>query len=134
MSDPAPDQSSTVTTARSRTPLWHWGIIAAAFLVVFNFASIRDTVSGPIEYDASVAGEITLYSTTWCGYCKKVRNLFARHDIPYKEIDVEKDPGASQAFQRIGGRGVPVILVGDRVVHGYNYSRLRKLLECGDCT
>ncbi len=133
MSDPSPDQSSEPTPARSGTPLWHWGVIAAAFIVVLNFASIRDTVGGPIDYDANVAGDVTLYSTTWCGYCKKVRNMFAHHDIPFKEIDVEKDPGAARAFQQVGGRGVPVVTIGDRIVHGFNYSRLRKLLECGDC-
>ena len=134
MSDPVTDRSSNSPATRAKTPLWHWAIILGAFLVVFNFASIRDAVSGPIDYDASLAGEVTLYSTTWCGYCAKVRAMFNRHDIPFTERDVEKDAAAAEAFQRLGGRGVPVVTVGNRIVYGYDYARLRNLLECDDCT
>lgn len=113
--------------------MWHWAVILGAFLVVLNFGSIRDAVQGPIQYDAAAAGAVTLYSTAWCGYCTKVRNILNRHEIPFIERDVEKNADAGRAFERLGGRGVPVVTIGDRVVHGYNYSRLRKLLECGDC-
>lgn len=128
MSDPVANSA-----ARPNTPLWHWAVILAAFLIVLNFASIRDTVGGTIDYDAAVAGEVTLYGTTWCGYCRKVRALLRRHDIPFNDLDIEKNQTAARAFQLLGGRGVPVVTVGDRIVHGFNYSRLRKLLECGDC-
>lgn len=133
MSDPSPEQSSTPAAVRPKPPLWHFGVILAAFVVVLNFASIRDAVQGPIAYDAAAAGRVTLYSTTWCGYCAKVRSLLKRNDIPFTELDVEKNADAGRAFERLGGRGVPVVTVGDRIVHGFNYARLRRLLECGDC-
>lgn len=121
------------TMRRNKTTLWHWGVIAMAFFVVFNFSTLRDTVGGPIAYSADVSGAVTLYSTSWCGYCRKARRMLNKHDIPFQELDVEKNADASVAFQRLGGRGVPVITVGDRIVHGFNYGRLRTLLECGDC-
>ncbi len=129
MSEPSAEQK----LARKSTPIWHWVVIVGAFMVVLNYGTLQDMVGGKIEYDAQAAGPVTLYSTTWCGYCRKTRVVLNRHDIPFKELDIENNEQASRAFQRLGGRGVPVITVGNRVVHGYNLSRLRKLLECGDC-
>ncbi|NNF15727.1 MAG: glutaredoxin family protein [Gammaproteobacteria bacterium] len=111
-----------------------WALLIAVFVVVVNFAEIRERLGGAVEYDSAVAGEVVLYSTAWCGYCRKTRRFFTRHDIPFIDLDVEKSPSARAAFERIGGRGVPVVTVGDEIVHGYNLARLRKLLECADCS
>jgi len=121
------------TSNSSGSTWWHWLVIIGGFLLVANFSTVRDSFSAPIAYDAAVAGEVVLYGTTWCGYCKKARALLDRHNIPYQDLDVEKSASAQAAFQKIGGRGVPVITVGNKAMHGFDYSRLRKLLECADC-
>ncbi|MFK8029752.1 MAG: glutaredoxin family protein [Gammaproteobacteria bacterium] len=125
--------STKKTRKRAGTPIWHWAVIFGAFFVVLNFSTLRDTVGGKIQYSAEAAGPVTLYSTSWCGYCKKVRRTLTKHEIPFQELDIEQNESANQTFQQLGGRGVPVVTIGDRVVHGYNYSRLRELLECADC-
>lgn len=110
-----------------------WAGLIIAFLVVVNFAELREKLGGDIAYDAVRAGPVVLYGTTWCGYCRKTRRFLDRHQIPFEDLDIEKSAGANAAFQRIGGRGVPVVTVGDDIVHGYNMARLRTLLECADC-
>lgn len=102
-------------------------------MLVLNFSTVRDSVSEPIAYDAAIAGEVVLYGTVWCGYCKKARAVLDRHNIPYQDLDVEKSAEANAAFQRLGGRGVPLITVGDKAMSGFDYSKLRKMLECADC-
>ena len=111
-----------------------WLVLAGIFAIVVNFSAIRDRLSPTIDYDANVVGSVTLYGTEWCGYCKKARTMLRRHNIPFQDLDVESSDEANRQFQAIGGRGVPVITVGDQVVHGYNYARLRKLLEGEDST
>jgi len=75
--------------------------------------------------------DITMYSTAWCGYCKKARNWFKKHGIPYVEKDVEKDAAGAAEFQKItGGRGgVPVITVGNDVIRGFAERRLEMAIE-----
>ena len=47
------------------------------------------TVSGPAS---SAADDIVLYSTAWCGYCRKARSYMRRNGIAFTEYDIEKDP------------------------------------------
>ena len=75
--------------------------------------------------------QVTMYSTSWCGYCKRARNWLQANGIPFTEKDVEKDPKGSAEFRKItGGRGgVPVITVGDEVIRGFSVPHLEKALR-----
>ena len=58
-------------------------------------------------------GTVTMYSTTWCGYCQRLKKQMDREGIAYTEINIELDP-ASAAFveQANGGnQTVPTVLV-----------------------
>ena len=73
--------------------------------------------------------EVILYSTAWCGYCRKAREFFAANGIRYIEYDIEKNSAAQSEHRRLGGKGVPLITVGDDVIKGYNEPALRELLR-----
>ncbi len=66
--------------------------------------------------------DITMYSTSWCGYCRKARSFFQGRGIPFVEKDVEKDRQGAAEFREIsGGRGgVPVIVVNGQVMRGFS--------------
>lgn len=72
--------------------------------------------------------EVVLYATEWCGYCKMTRAFFAANGIRYTEHDIEKSSEALSRHRKLGGNGVPLIVVGDEVVRGYNEMALRQLL------
>lgn len=72
---------------------------------------------------------VTLYATDWCGYCAATREFFAAKGIRYTELDIEKSSAARDEHRRLGGNGVPLIVIGDDVVHGYNEATLRSLLK-----
>lgn len=63
---------------------------------------------------------VVMYSTTWCGYCKQARAYFEQHAIPYVDYDVEQSAEAKQNYDAIGGRGVPVILIGEARMNGFS--------------
>ncbi len=67
--------------------------------------------------------EIVIYTTAWCGYCKKAKAYFAANKISYKEYDIEEDRFAKRAYERMGGEGVPLILVGDQRLTGFSERR-----------
>jgi glutaredoxin len=77
---------------------------------------------------ASSSG-VTMFSTVWCGYCKKARAYFASKGIAYAEIDVEKSEDGQRRYKELGGGGVPIILVGNRMMQGFSegaFEALRK--------
>lgn len=71
---------------------------------------------------------ITLYSTRRCPHCQQAKAWLRQRGLRFQEFDIERNPRAFKAFQRLGGRGVPVILVGDKRVDGFDPRRLRQLL------
>lgn len=66
------------------------------------------------------AGNVVMYSTSWCGYCKKAAAHFRKNKIPYTEHDIEKSEKAAREYRKLKGRGVPVILIGKRRMNGFN--------------
>ncbi len=78
--------------------------------------------SGP-RGDAQILAhhdEVVLYSTSWCGYCKKARNLLNEKNIAFIEYDIEKSAEGKRLYDALNGRGVPVLQVKGTVIYGYD--------------
>ncbi|MEJ3656692.1 mycoredoxin [Actinomycetes bacterium KLBMP 9759] len=60
--------------------------------------------------------QVTMYSTTWCGYCRRLKLQFEQAGITYEEIDIERDPAAAKFVEGVNGgnQTVPVVLFPDR--------------------
>ena len=66
-----------------------------------------------------MSANVVMYATSWCPYCERARQLFARKQIACTEIDIDKDPALrEQMMTRSGRRTVPQIFVGDVHVGG----------------
>ncbi|MBB6344844.1 mycoredoxin [Nonomuraea muscovyensis] len=64
---------------------------------------------------------LTVYSTTWCGPCKRLKSQLAREGISFRDIDIERDPAAAEFVMSVnnGNQVVPTVVVetaGGRVV------------------
>ncbi|MCW8982835.1 MAG: hypothetical protein OQK13_02220 [Gammaproteobacteria bacterium] len=73
---------------------------------------------------------VVMYSTEWCGYCKKARKYFNKNSIRFADYDIEKDPVAAKEHKDMGATGVPVILVGNERMNGFSqkgFERIYKL-------
>jgi glutaredoxin 3 len=68
------------------------------------------------------APEVVMYSTNWCGYCQRARNLFERKAVAVREIKLDEEPQQrATMLQRSGGlRTVPQIFIGELHVGGYD--------------
>ena len=71
----------------------------------------------------------TMYSTSWCGYCRKARQVFTRQNIPFRELDIKKSAEAKKAYDALNGRSVPLILINDAVVTGFDVRTFKRLYE-----
>ena len=73
--------------------------------------------------------EVKMYATSWCPYCAKARAYFARRNIAYVEVDIEKSKEGRAEYERLGARGIPVIFVGPQRMNGFSEARLSQLLS-----
>ena len=39
---------------------------------------------------------LTMYTTTWCGFCKRLKRQLAADGIEMAEVDIEQDPAAAE--------------------------------------
>jgi len=65
--------------------------------------------------------EVIMYSTAYCGYCQRARNLFERKGAAVREIKIDEDARERDVMlQKSGGRRtVPQIFIGERHIGGY---------------
>ncbi|MCC9309673.1 mycoredoxin [Kitasatospora sp. RB6PN24] len=60
-----------------------------------------------------MSGSVTMYSTTWCGYCTRLKGQLTREGIGYDEINIEQDPASAQFVESVnnGNQVVPTVVV-----------------------
>jgi mycoredoxin len=65
--------------------------------------------------EATEASVLTMYTTPWCGYCKRLKAQLDRADIEYVEIDIERDPAAAAYVMSVNGgnQTVPTVVFPD---------------------
>ncbi len=58
---------------------------------------------------------VTMYSTTWCGYCRRLKGQMDREGIGYTEVNIEHDPASAAFVESVnnGNQTVPTVLFGD---------------------
>ncbi|MFZ6644716.1 glutaredoxin family protein [Undibacterium sp. TJN25] len=76
----------------------------------------------------TVQPEVILYGASWCGYCAATRRYLEQNGIRYTELDVEKTTEGYNGYKKLGAGGVPIIVVGDQVLHGYSEEALGQTL------
>jgi glutaredoxin-like YruB-family protein len=72
---------------------------------------------------------VVLYTTPTCGYCHQLKTYLRQRGVPFTEHDVSRDQrAAAEMVQRSGQQGVPVALIDDQVVVGFNRPLIDQLL------
>ncbi|WP_164873341.1 mycoredoxin [Rhodococcus xishaensis] len=56
-----------------------------------------------------------MYSTTWCGYCRRLKKQLDENDISYVEVDIEQDPTSAEFVGSVNGGNhvVPTVKYAD---------------------
>jgi len=92
-------------------------------------AIVRGTAPASRSAAAGAPPEIKMYATAWCTYCKRAREYFARKGLRYTELDIEQSAQARAEYDRLGARGVPVILVGAQRMTGFSEGSMDQMLK-----
>ncbi|MFL0809279.1 MAG: hypothetical protein K6L76_02575 [Agarilytica sp.] len=101
-----------------------------AIVLAFQFrGTIMDAINPPPDFSHASSADVIMYSTKTCGYCAKARRLFEKMNVTVDERDVESSQQYSSEFKQLGGRGVPLIVIGEEVIKGYSKNKIIESLE-----
>lgn len=58
---------------------------------------------------------LTMYTTSWCGYCSRLKTALKAEGIAWTEVDIESDPSAAEFVGSVNGGNhvVPTVKFGD---------------------
>jgi glutaredoxin-like YruB-family protein len=103
-------------------------------------AAWRDR-AGRVELDAPPTGAgsagtaaqaepaVVVYTTSWCGWCRKTLAWLDEQGVAYVNKDIEADDRHREELMRKTGRtSIPVVEIGGELVKGYDPARMRALL------
>lgn len=82
--------------------------------------------------------KVVVYTSPTCGYCQQAKTFLRDNGVSFIEKDVSIDRQAQMDLENMGAMGVPVIVVGDEIIRGYDRNRLEMLfgkliVECPSC-
>jgi mycoredoxin len=62
-----------------------------------------------------VSAPLTMYTTQWCAFCKRLKAQLARDGIEMTEVDIERDPAAAEYVMSVNGgnQTVPTVVFPD---------------------
>lgn len=62
-----------------------------------------------------MAQPLTMYTTTWCAFCKRLKSQLAREGIEISEINIEEDESAAEYVMSVNGgfQTVPTVVFPD---------------------
>ncbi len=83
--------------------------------------------------------DLTVYSSRWCPDCRTAKRFLDKHNIPYKDIDIETTPGAAdEVIRHTGKRAIPQFVIDGQWVQpyrpgeGFLYEEMADLLGVTD--
>ena len=61
------------------------------------------------------AARVVMYTTTWCGYCKRLKRMMQDDGIVFDEVDIEQVPGTAEIVEKVnnGNQTVPTLVFSD---------------------
>lgn len=76
---------------------------------------------------------VILFTTPTCSWCRTVKQYLRKHEIRFKEVDISRDERAARDMvRRSGQQGVPVTMINNRPVVGFNKNEINRLLNIRD--
>ncbi|MFH1712384.1 MAG: glutaredoxin family protein [Patescibacteria group bacterium] len=74
--------------------------------------------------------KVIIYSTPSCPFCKQVKQFFDDHGVEYTDYDVSSEiEKQHEMYEKSNQMGVPVVMIDDEVVIGFDQKKLKELLK-----
>lgn len=74
--------------------------------------------------------KVIIFTTPTCSFCNAAKRYFRENNIKFTEVDVSRDQKAAQDMvRRTGQMGVPVILINNRPIIGFDRPKINEMLN-----
>jgi glutaredoxin len=98
-------------------------------IAALNWGSVHAFLVARPDFAALHAEPVILYGTDWCSNCKQTRAYLRANHIPFFEYDVEKSTEGQRQFKMLEGNGVPLLLVKNNVIRGFDPAAINRALR-----
>ena len=73
--------------------------------------------------------KVIIFTTPTCSFCRAAKQYLKQKKIRFREVDVSKDQRAAKDMVRkTGQQGVPVILINNRPIVGFDKNKINRFL------
>lgn len=125
-------------TAATQGARWRLGYIFAGLLVVLALVmGVRGSATRTVPRTSVAASNsaeaaepiqaVEIYTTHSCTTCAAAKAYMRKNNIAFTEHDVEGDMMRRNEFYERGGKGVPLIFVRGRPMHGFDPDQFERL-------
>jgi glutaredoxin-like YruB-family protein len=74
--------------------------------------------------------KVIVFSTPTCSFCTQAKRYFKEKNIRFTDVDVSKDQSAARdMMRRTGQMGVPVILINNKPIIGFDRNKINQMLN-----
>jgi glutaredoxin len=90
-------------------------------------AAARRPTEKPVAYTRGP--EVVVYTTVWCGWCRKTLQFLDERGVTYVNKDIEaNDWNRDELIEKTGRTSIPVVEIDGEIIRGYNAARMEQLL------
>ena len=72
--------------------------------------------------------KVKVYTSSTCPYCVMAKEYLAEKGLEYEEKNVQTDKAARQELMKMGYTGVPVVVIGDEEIVGFDRAKIDEAL------
>lgn len=128
--DAAPASAARSGKGRRKGGLFFIILLLAGFIIFSRHEPVTTIDCTP----EIIAGkpDIIMLGAWWCSYCYQAKKYFQRKDIDYCEYDMENTETGRRLYQQNGGGAVPILLIGDYRLSGFNEDQVETALALLD--
>ena len=77
--------------------------------------------------------KVVVFSTPTCTFCNQAKRYFREKNIRFTDVDVSRDQSAARdMMRRTGQMGVPVILINNKPIIGFDRTKIKQMLNIKD--
>ena len=128
MIDMRPLEPLTSSTRRKR--IFQLAAVCLSAILFLSVLSTLQASRGTQDLALYVKpGDLQMISSLTCTYCTQARRWFEKHQLPFSECFIEKDPACAKAYLDLRTPGTPVIFIKGQKLLGFDPHRMTKILK-----
>jgi mycoredoxin len=103
-------------------------VAVTAISLVRHWSQTRAVSNGLAVQTADGHKVVAIFTTDACPYCAAAKKFLTEKQVDFLEFNLDHSKKARQVFGMLNGRGVPMIIVGESRLVGFDAARLNRVL------